>query len=76
MISLLMINLLLLVELLSLVNLLLMIGVLMILQLLNPNLLQEAIAQEYPRFKPDFLRACRLDILDQDGQRFEGEERD
>jgi radical SAM-linked protein len=43
---------------------------------LNPNLLQDAIAQEYPQFKPDFLRACRLDILDMDGNRFEGELRD
>ncbi len=43
---------------------------------LNPGLLQEAIAQFYPQFQPDFLRACRLDILDLDGQRFEGELRD
>ncbi len=42
---------------------------------LNPNLLLEAIARECPGFQPDFLRACRLDVLDLDGQRFDGEER-
>jgi hypothetical protein len=43
---------------------------------LNPNLLQDAIGQEYPALKPDFLRACRLDILDGEGNRFEGDLRD
>jgi radical SAM-linked protein len=43
---------------------------------LNPNLLQDAIEQEYPALKPDFLRACRLDILDGEGNRFEGDLRD
>jgi hypothetical protein len=43
---------------------------------LNPNLLQDAIGQEYPALKPDFLRVCRLDILDGEGNRFEGDLRD
>ena len=43
---------------------------------LNPSLLEDAIARECPDFCPDFLRACRTDILDQNGDRFEGEIRD
>ncbi|MCD8145126.1 MAG: TIGR03936 family radical SAM-associated protein [Oscillospiraceae bacterium] len=43
---------------------------------LNPTLLGEAIGQECPGLKPDFLRACRVDILDQSGERFEGAQRD
>ncbi len=43
---------------------------------LNPTLLMESVAEVCPELKPDFLRACRLDVLDQSGERFEGAERD
>ncbi len=42
---------------------------------LNPSLLEESIVQRCPALKADYMRACRLDLLDAEGERFEGEQR-
>ena len=40
---------------------------------LNPSLFLDAVRQELPDCAPDFMRACRIDILDSDNQIFEAE---